>query len=65
MVLSARQSRSLLRNVGASKIDKNVAVNQTASEGAQEPLKAAVTNATQTAVAAINQTVDQGAAKNK
>jgi len=64
-VLSARQSRSLLRNAGVGKIGANAAANQTVSQSPEEPVKAAVTNATQTSAPAANQTVNQGAAKNK
>ncbi len=74
-VLSARQSRSLLHNVGVSKTGKNVFVNQTASHGLEEPLKAAVTNTTQSFPSketsgkepepTAAQTVNQGAAKDK
>lgn len=46
-VLSARQSRSLLRNVGTRNAVKKVAVNQTSSQKLEEPLSSALTNATQ------------------
>lgn len=46
-VLSARQSRSLLRNTGVTKTTGQAAVNQTVSEKMEAPLKTSAGNTTQ------------------